>query len=127
MSANASDLRAFYGEVLGPTQEITAASGAATPLDTALPPGRYVLRITDYGGATGVWVRQGAFGSVPDAVAAAPNTLFVGSTDAVVLNAPLASFMVHGSNLQNPAQDDGFSFFSVGGAATVQVTKIGRT
>ena len=127
MAANATDLRYFYAETIGPTALVIGAAGSATPLSEALEPGRYILRVVDFGGGTGVWVRQGPFGTLPDAAAGAPNMLFTASTDAAVLNRPLITFMVHGGNLENPSQDNGLSFFVVGGTgALIQVTKVSR-
>ena len=126
MSANANDLRHFYAEFIGNTVAVTATAANAIPLAEALEPGRYVLRVLDYDGGTAVWVRQGPFDSLPDAAAAAPSTQFVASADVVVLNAPLITFMVHGGSINNPAQDNGLSLFSVGGNAVVHITKVSR-
>lgn len=124
MSARADDLRFHYGEAIGITQIVTAAAGAATPLNVALEPGRYILRVLDYGGGTAVWAKQGVFGTVV-AEADEPSTQFLASTDVAVLNAPLAYFTVHGGNSSNPPQDNGLSFYAVGGTgAAVHVTKV---
>lgn len=125
MSAHATDLRYFYAETIGATTAVSAASGSATALAEPLEPGRYALRVLGYGGGTAIWVRQGPFGDVT-AAAAAPATQFVASTDAIVLNAPLITFMVRGDNLGNPSKDNGLSFFSVGGISAVQITKVSR-
>lgn len=125
MAAHADDLRYFYAETLGVTQQVTATGGAAVPLTEALTPGRYIVRVLGYGGGSAIWIRQGAFGSVT-AAAAAPSTQFIASTDAVELNAPLITIMVRGENASNPPKDNGLSFFSVGGDSTVQVTKVSR-
>jgi len=118
MAAEADDLRYWYGETLGRTVEIAAASGAATPLDEALELGRYQLRCVDFGGGTDLWVAQGPFGGVV-AAATAPSMRFVASVLAADLNAPLLYFMAR------PGAT-GLSFFSVGGISTVQITKVSR-
>jgi hypothetical protein len=125
MAASADDLRYFYAETIGATSVTTATAATAVPLAEALEPGRYILRVLDYGGGTALWVRQGPFGNVT-AAAAAPSTQFQASTLAADLNAPLITFMVRGDNLNNPSMDNGLSFFSVGGNAVVHVTKVSR-
>ncbi len=73
MAAHGDDLRHFYSERIG--DSIVVAVGAVSvALAEALTPGRYMLHTLDVAGASALWVRQGPFGEVPDAVAAAPNT-----------------------------------------------------
>lgn len=119
MAAHADDLRMFYAETIGETVEVSAGAGAATPLAEALREGRYILRVLDFGGGTSVWVKQGKFGEV-EAEAAAPSTQFLASTLAGDLNKPLLTFMVRASG------KEGLSFFSVGGTARVQITRVSR-
>jgi hypothetical protein len=122
MSAHADDLRYFYAETIGDTIEVTAGTGVSTPLsDEALSPGRYMLRCLDYDGATELWVRQGPHGEV-EAAASAPSMKFNGNTDPHDLNRELLFFMVRGG--EDAANQ--LAFFSVGGDAVIQVTKVSR-
>lgn len=126
MSANGNDLRHVYAEVIGETIEVAVAV-TATSLATALEPGRYILRVMAYGGGTALWVNQGEFGVLTATTAAAPNTQFLASTNEVVLNAPLITFIVHGGNVNNPSTTNGLSLIAVGGTgATVHLTKVSR-
>jgi hypothetical protein len=130
MSAYADDLRYFYSEDLGDTIELTLGVAATTEELRAegLQPGRYILRIVDFGaGTTDLWVRQGPTGVVT-AAAAAPALRYRAHADIGLLNLPVHTFMVRASGKgANPSkQRDMLAFFSVGGLPTVQVTKISR-
>jgi hypothetical protein len=121
MAAEADDLRYFYAETLGRTIEKSCAAGASTLLtDEKLEPGRYILRVLDFGGGTSVWVRQGEKGDTT-AAAAAPSTQFLASLLPADLNRPLCTLMVRGSQ-----KDNALAVFSVGGIARVQLTKVSR-
>jgi len=121
MASHADDERYFYGETIGRTIEVAAAAGAATSLAEVLELGRYSLRCLAFGGGTALWVAQGAFGGATPVVAAAapPAMRFTAHTDTGWLNMPLLTFIA------KPGLD-GLSFFSVGGIATVQLTKVSR-
>jgi hypothetical protein len=118
MAAEADDLRYWYGEAIGRTTQVTVAV-TATALPEPLELGRYIIRCTNFNGAT-LWLAQGAFGEVT-AAAAAPAMVFAPSTLARDLNDPLITFMAR------PGLT-GLSFIRVGGAgdATVQITKVSR-
>jgi hypothetical protein len=128
MSAEADDLRYFYSEVLGRTITVTAAAAGSTQVvakaGEGLEPGRYMLRVLDYGGGTSIWVRQGDKDVV--AAAAVPSTQFMASTDVAALNARLFTFTVRGTNNDSPDADNFIAVFPVGGNARVQITKISR-
>lgn len=71
MAANADDLRHFYAERIGATIVISVGTASA-PLLAPLAPGRYRLSTIAVAGATLLWIRQGAFESLPDAIAGPP-------------------------------------------------------
>lgn len=114
MVANADDLRYFYGEFIGVTQQITLNNGSPTPVDLTAEKGRFALRVLDYAGVD-VWVRQGKANVV--AAAAAPAMRFIAHTDPAELNKPLITFMVKDGNQH-------LSFFATGGAPVIQLTKV---
>ncbi|MCZ6868098.1 MAG: hypothetical protein O7G84_01180 [Gammaproteobacteria bacterium] len=73
MAANADDLKHFYAERIGISVILSVGDAASVPLAAPLAPGRYRLSTKVVaGGATLLWVRQGPFAGLPDAVAAAP-------------------------------------------------------
>lgn len=128
MSAHADDLRYVYAEDLGDTIEQTVGLASTQLRDEPLEPGRYALRVIDFGAATAVWVRQGAHGDVT-AAASAPSMRFHPPTDDGFLNYPMLTFIVReGGKGPNPATArNQLAFIGVGAAdAVVQVTKISR-
>lgn len=128
MAAHADDLRYFYAEDIGDSIEQSCPAGSSTELrDEKLEPGRYALRITDFGGGV-VWVRMGATGDVT-AAPNAPSMRFTNHTDVAELNKPVLTFMVRavGKGPHPPAPRDMLAFYVNGGTgATVSVTKISR-
>lgn len=124
MSAHAADLRHFYAETLGVTQEV-ALSGASAR-SGVLEPGRYIVRVR--GLATGVrlWLRQGDV--TISAATSAPSTPFeLGGTvlDAASvrsLNEPLLSLIVRGPD----AKDNHLAGILNAGTATLVLTKVSR-
>lgn len=129
MAAHADDLRYFYAEDLGDSIEQTCPAGVSTELrDEKLEPGRYVLRILDFGGGTAVWVQMGETGNVV-AQASTPSTRFNAHANAEELNKPLLTFMVRavGKGPNPPKERDMLAFFTDGGTgAIVSVTKVSR-
>lgn len=120
MVAHADDLRYFYGESIGRSVLISGTAGASVKAAEPLEPGRYELRILDFGGGTDVWVRQGVFSDVV-AAAAAPSTRFRAHTNVPDLNRPVTTFMVRAGDLT------GLAVFTVGGTGSiVQITKVSR-
>lgn len=124
MSADANDLRFFYSEHLGNSQEV-ALSGTSNR-STVLDPGRYIVRVRGAVGAALAWLTQGH--ETINAVAAAPNTPFVlngtvsTESDAAAANTPLATFMVKGGN----GKDAYLAGILNAGTATMVITKISR-
>lgn len=127
MAAEADDMRYVFAEEIGKTIEVTPAAGSSSPLSAeALEPGRYVLRIIDFNGASDVWVRQGTAGTVT-AAAAAPSMRFRAHTDVPKLNEPLMTFIVRpGGTKGSNGASNMLAFFPVGAVPTIQVTKISR-
>lgn len=116
MSAHGDDLRYYYAEHFGPTQ-VTAASAVSSALTERLTPGRYLLQFnTVAGGATLVWVKQGAFGSVA-ATAAAPSM----PIDLTENPKPRFFFMVRPG-----IEADGLAFITNAGTVNAVVTKVSR-
>ena len=131
MAAHADDLRYWYAETIGDTVQVTVGAANAQLQADPLTPGRYVLRILDFGTHTDVWVRQGKTGDV-EAVAAAPSMRFRAHTVAGDLNKVLLTFIVRpgskgGADGADDNDIDNLAFIGVGGAgAVVQVTKYSR-
>lgn len=116
MSADATDMRFFYAENLGPTQVLTGVGAGAAVASGKLSPGRYRVRFFAVaGGATLVWCRQGPFGEVV-AAAAAPSAPF----EVAAAPRPEIVTMARGS------MSDGLSFRTDAGTVSVAIIKISR-
>jgi hypothetical protein len=123
MSADATDLRFHFAEHLGDSEVLTASAVVAA--SRRLLPGRYRVRFLGVaGGATRLWVRQGAFGGVV-AAAVMPSTPF----DLTI--SPYAEFTTMArpgavDNANARPGTDGLSFITDAGTVTVVITRISR-
>ena len=132
MAAHADDLRYWYSETIGDTIEL-AILGASARFgdDEPLTPGRYVLRIIDFGTRTDVWIRQGKAGDV-EAAATTPSMRFRAHTVVPDLNLPIFTFIVRpgskgGADGADDDDIDALAIIGVAGADGVaQLTKYSR-
>lgn len=123
MAAHADDLRHWYAEHIGPSYIVPV--GLAATASPQLPPGRYLIHTINLGGATQLWIRQGAFGFVQDATAGAPST----PLDLTETPRPQLTFMSKGSGSGAGTErkaTDGLSLIAVGGTVDVVLTRISR-
>ena len=124
MSAHADDLRYFYAEDLGDSEEVSASG--VTAKTAVLTPGRYVVRVRSVaGGATTAWFRQGVQADVVAASAVPSAPFIIGGTtttaaDQRLQNEVLFTFMVRASG------KTGLAVILNAGTATVTVTKVSR-
>lgn len=125
MSAHADDLRHYYAEHIGPSVVLAAVgSGVAVALPAKLVPGRYMITTQTVAGAALLWIRQGAFGVLPAAVAAAPCT----PVDLAEIPRQKLTFMVRpdasGNRGGQSIATDGLSLITNAGTVTVVITRI---
>ena len=126
MSAHADDLRYFYSEHIGPSIVLAGvADGAATVLPEKLAPGRYMLHTITVAGAALLWIKQGPFGLLGAAVAAAPNTPLDLAEDPRHKFFFMAKPAGKGAGSERKATD-GLSLITDAGTVTVVITRVAR-
>jgi hypothetical protein len=115
MSANADDLRNWYGEAIGISTTLTAISASAVKNAVALENGRYRIQFHTLTGAVAkVWCRQGPHGSVA-ATKADPSM----PVEVSVTPRPFFYVMVRDGL-------DGLSFIADSDTCDVTITKVSR-
>ena len=122
MAANGDDLKHFYAERIGDSIVLDVGT-ASTPLAAALAPGRYRISTIAVSGATLLWIRQGAFKSLPDAIEGAPLTP-IDLAEATRFKPILIARPPGQGSVGQRTASDGLKFIADAGTVTVVITRI---